>query len=139
MTDLEAIQQTINTYSLSASRSDWDRAIATFTPDATWELAGSPLRMKGHAEMRTGFPHAVSATQFVAQLNAPAVISINGDHATAESVVREAGKVKNSDEWFDVLGIYEDRLVRTPQGWRFTSRSFKLIGTTNENSIPDAK
>jgi ketosteroid isomerase-like protein len=136
MTDLEAIQQTINTYSLSASRRDWGRAIATFMPDAIWEVEGLGLRMKGHEEMRPGFPHAVSAAEFLVQLNAPAVITINGDTATAESVIREAGKVKTTGEWFDVLGTYNDSLVRTPQGWRFTHRLFKMIGTSNADSIP---
>lgn len=137
MSDLEAIQQTINRYSEGASRRDWDQAIATFMPDAVWEVEGAGLRLAGHAEMRPGFPHAVSLTDFLVQLNAPAVITVNGDHATASSVIREAGKVKNSEEWFDVLGIYQDRLIRTPEGWRFTHRTFKLIGTTNKGSIPE--
>ena len=61
-------------------------------------------------------------TYFV-QINAPAVINVDGDRANARSVIRECAKLKDKDEANEVLGFYNDELVRTPEGWKFSRGS----------------
>jgi ketosteroid isomerase-like protein len=129
VTDEEAIQRTISTYAEAGSRRDLDRALATFVPDATWEFAGHPEhKHTGVVAIRRSMEQLVSTTEYLVQMNSPAVIHVDGDWATARSVIRESGKVRERDEYLDVLGIYEDVLVRTSQAWLFKSRIFTMIG-----------
>lgn len=121
--DEVAIQQTINRYSVAASKRDWDAIIATYAPDGVWELSGG-RKFQGRAAIREAMLGTSSASEYNFQINAPAVITVDGDHATATSVIREGGKVAGNDEAFEVLGFYEDKLVRTTEGWRFAHRHF---------------
>jgi hypothetical protein len=138
VTDGEEIQKTVSIFSESGARRDWDRLVSMFTPEATWEFAGADKRLKGHAELRDAFPKMVEATEFLVQMNAPAVIDIAGDKATARSIVREAGKMRGYDEWIDLVGLYDDRLTRTDDGWRFEHRTFTLIGVARIPTLPNA-
>ena len=76
--------------------------------------------------------------EFVLQHNAPAVIEVRGDMATARSGIREGGKLKDRDESVEYLGIYADTLLRTPAGWKFTRRVFEGIGTLTFPQVPAA-
>jgi protein SCO1/2 len=90
-----------------------------------------------HWTLATGQEEAIKGTlqsfmdtmEYVLQLNSPALIEVTGDSARASSGIRESGKTKGKMEAFDFLGLYEDELVRTPEGWRFTIRTFKGLGS----------
>lgn len=128
MHDEFAIQQTINRYSVAASQGDWDTVIATFTPGGVWEVPVHNVRFVGPKEIRSGLIRFSSPMDYIVQLNSPSVITLDGDTATAECVIREGGKLTGADAALEIMGLYKDRLVRTPQGWRFTLRRFELAG-----------
>jgi hypothetical protein len=46
----------------------------------------------------------------------------------ARSVIRKCGKFADRDEALEVVGFYNDELVRTAEGWKFTRRAFKAAG-----------
>lgn len=131
MSDIEDIQKVISTYTEGASRANWDQVVATFMPDAEWSAAGTDMRMSGHMEMRAGFPKLLSTFEYIFQSNAPAIISVNGDRATARSVITEFAKMKNPAQSFIILGVYEDELVRSAAGWRFARRTYIRVATHN--------
>ena len=54
-----------------------------------------------------------------------------GDKATSRCLIRESGKYKDRDEGLEVLGAYDDRLVRTSKGWQFTQRTCQVYGMHN--------
>jgi uncharacterized protein (TIGR02246 family) len=126
MTDEGAIQQNISRYNEAASTRDWEAAVATYIPDGVWESVGSGHRFEGRDAIRDALIAFTSALEYVVQINAPAVISVDGDSAAARSVVRESGKFAGRDEGIEAFGIYVDRLVRTTEGWRFAQRRFEL-------------
>ena len=136
MIDEVAIQQTINRYSEAASRADWSAVVATYAPDGVWVIASSGTTFEGRDAIREGLGKMSGAMEFVVQINAPAVIDVSGDTATARSVIREAGRVKGSDETFEALGFYADSLVRTSEGWRFSRRTFELKGLHRNPMVP---
>ena len=70
----------------------------------------------------------VAGFDYFVQLNTPAVISLDGQRATAQSTIRECGKYKGRNEALEVLGSYIDELVLTADGWRFALRSFHSYG-----------
>src|SRR5690349_2854111 len=121
MIDEIAIQQTLNRYSEGVGR-DWDQTISTFLPDGIWDVAILGKRMKGHAEIRQTINEIMSSLDYILQINAPSVIVVNGDSATARNSFREYGKFAGKNESLEILGYYADELKRTPEGWRFVKR-----------------
>ncbi|OHV36055.1 MULTISPECIES: nuclear transport factor 2 family protein [Pseudofrankia] len=57
------------------------------------------------------------------------VIDVTGDRATARSYVHAVLMIRPDDPnaFIDVIGSYDDVLVRTADGWRISSRSFHLV------------
>lgn len=136
MTDEIAVQQTLNTYSVNASLGNLEDMVATFVPDGIWEIPAIGARFEGHEEILAGANAITGAIEYMVQLNSPAVISIDGDTATAQSVIRECGKYAGRQTSLEVLGLYADRLVRTPNGWKFAQRTFTVRGMHDFENTP---
>lgn len=129
MTDEFEIQQLLNLYSEAASRGDFDTAIAAFTTEGVWEVEQFGLNIVGYDAIVAAQKNFASAMEYLVQMNAPAVITVTGDTATARSTIRECGKVKDKDELVEFLGFYTDALERSDKGWKFSKRSFHILGT----------
>jgi hypothetical protein len=136
MDDEFSIQQTLNLYSVHASRADWDRVLATYLPDGVWEVPGLGARFEGLEEIRSGLLRFSEPMDYIVQVNTPAVIAVAGDTATAQSVIREAGKFSGRDEALEVLGLCQDKLVRTSEGWKFAERVFEIRGMHSYPLLP---
>jgi ketosteroid isomerase-like protein len=126
-----AVQRVITAYSLLTGRGDWEPVLALFTEDAVWEIPHLGLSLEGLDAIRGALAMLSADLEFVLQHNAPALIEITGDTATARSGIREAGKLKGRDESVEYFGIYADTLVRTAAGWKFKRRVFEGVGTLN--------
>jgi hypothetical protein len=124
------IQRTLNTYSNAASRGDWDRAVGTYMPNGIWEIPHLSLRFEGHNAIREALQNFMATMDYVVQMNAPALIEIEGMNATAHAAIRECGKSKGKNEGFEFFGFYADELVRTAEGWKFVRRAFQGLGTS---------
>ena len=135
MSDAFAIQQTLNLYTEGSCRSDWDQVLGTFTYDGVWEVPGIGS-FTGRSEIEPVMAAFVGQMDYFIQLNTPAIITIDGDSATARSVIRECGKFKGKDEALEVLGFYNDELVRTVEGWKFSRRRFKSAGMQRFALLP---
>lgn len=120
------IQQTINLYHQAGSLGDLERMVATFTPDGVWEFTQSGRRFEGRAAILEAAVGFTAPLEYVAQINAPALIALDGDAASARSSIRETAKVAGRAEGIEAFGVYVDRLARTAEGWRFTHRVFDL-------------
>lgn len=127
--DAHAIQQLLNTYSQYGSLGDWDRTMATYLPHGVWAIPHLGLKFTGQAEVRAALEAFAAHMDYVLQNNAPALIEIDGDRATARSGIVERGKRAGLDEGFEYLGIYADELERTAGGWKFARRTFEGIGS----------
>lgn len=128
MIDHIAIQQTLNRYTEAASRADWDQTAATFVADGIWEIPALGKRFQGRASVTEALAGFAAPMDYMVQINAPGVIVIDGDTATARSAIRECGKFTGKDEALEVLGFYADKLVRTSDGWKFSQRVFEVRG-----------
>jgi SnoaL-like domain len=124
-----AIQQTISLYHEGASRPDLEQLIATFLPDGTWEVPAFQFLCHGHAEMREVMSAVLEPIEYLVQVNAPAIIAVDGDTASARTLVRECAKYRGRPGLVDVVGQFVDGLQRTPDGWRFARRTFTILGT----------
>lgn len=123
-----AIQQLMNRYSEGACRRDWAQMLDTFAQDGVWAVPSRGMELTGHAEIGAELPVFVGQFDYFVQMNSAAVIDVSGDRATARSVIRECGRFSGRDEALEVMGRYDDELVRTNAGWKFARRTFTAYG-----------
>src|SRR5262249_30128680 len=121
------IQETISRYHEGASTYDWEQIVATFLPDAVWEGPALGLRCEGNAEVRETMPAWCEPIEYLVQINAPAIIDLDGDRASARSLIRECAKLREGGVLMDVVGQFNDVLERTADGWKFAHRTFTII------------
>lgn len=126
--DEDAIQQVLSAYSVATSRGDDDAVMALYGDDPIWSIPGIGAHFEGAAAIREGMAGIRTQFDYIVQVHGPAEINVTGDRATAASVIRESGKYAGRDVAVDILGLYADDLVRTPQGWKFKRRLFELQG-----------
>jgi hypothetical protein len=74
-----------------------------------------------------GAQSATMVDMFWHGLSSP-LVEVDGDTARASWTVTARSKRKGADEITTVIGRYIDRLVRTPDGWRFTVMDFRIEG-----------
>jgi ketosteroid isomerase-like protein len=123
------IQETISRYHEAGSIADVDSLIETFLPDGIWEVPNLKIRCEGHADMRKTMTALLAPFEYLVQVNAPAIIAVDGDTATARSIIRECAKFRERPGLIDVVGQFNDELRRTSDGWKFAHRTFTLLGT----------
>jgi SnoaL-like protein len=126
-----SVQQVLSRYSEGASRADWDAVLSLYLPDAFWEIPLLGAKFEGHEHIRAGLVQFSSSMAYIVQINTPALITLEGAKATSRCLIRECGKYKDRDEGLEVLGAYDDRLLRTDQGWKFASRTCQVYGMHN--------
>lgn len=131
-----SIQQTINRYSEGASRADWGQVLSTYLAEGVWEIPHFGAKFEGHDAIRDALRHFSDPMDYIVQINAPALIDVHDETATARSVIRECGKFAGQNEALEVLGFYADTLLRTPTGWKFTRRVFEVRGMHRFPLIP---
>lgn len=119
--DLLAIRMLADQYSEAANRMDAQGMAAVYDEDA--ELVSFEHRFKGRAAIEAVFGDTIGLMEVMNQVCSGAVIEIDGDRATARWTVTEFAKRKASDKLELFLGNYDDELVRTSEGWRFSRRT----------------
>ena len=129
MIDKLEIQETISVYHEGASKADYDQMMTTFLPDGIWEVPAMKLRSQGIGDIRATMTELMAPIEYLTQINAPAIIAVDGDAASARSLIRECAKFRNRPGLMDVVGQFNDELRRTPDGWKFAHRTFTILGT----------
>jgi hypothetical protein len=127
--DKMEIQELISLYSYAASVRDYDRVAAVFAPEATWQLFNHPeYNWKfGPPDLMAKIKEIIEPTTYLTQMNAPAVIEVDGDTATAASLINESGEIRPANLYFVMFGRYNDKLKRIKGKWLFTAREFTII------------
>jgi hypothetical protein len=127
MTDHTAIQDVITSYCDSISRRDWQQLGSLFAPEAAWEVIGGPAFRFAGDGIAPGIRGIVESTGFIVQINAPALITIEGERATARTTLYEFGETLDKKTRFEEPGIYDDVLARSNGRWLFVSRRFTIL------------
>lgn len=122
-------------YARALDSKDFDLLLSAFTPDASWGPKGGAVQ--GHGAIRSraqdGLQH-VSATQHV---TTNFEVTVNGDAATMRScyLATHVGQAAGGEAHWVVAGIYDDRLVRTAEGWRIAVRDMTNLWQTGDPAI----
>lgn len=123
-----AIQKVLTAYSQSVGLRDWEMTAATYLPDGIWELQNFGQEWQGQEAIRAAMDTLLDPMEYIVQINAPALIAVDGDAATARYTIRECGRFKGADQGFESFGVYFDDLVRTGDGWQFARHCYRPIG-----------
>lgn len=119
------IQQQLNRYSDAVNRRDWKAFASLYAEDALWEGTGDlVMRFEGRDVITRGFAGLIEPMSMFIQMNAPAVIEVDGDRASARTTIHELGDVPAAGTRFEIYGRYEDELVRQRGTWLFHHRRF---------------
>ena len=115
---------------------DWGRLGEVFVPDATAELGDSGL-LSGLEQIAATCRAALSPLDASHHLVGNHEVDVDGDAAThrcyvhAQHVRRGADGGRN----YVVAGRYEDRLVRTSNGWRIVHRDLIVTWTDGNRRV----
>ena len=121
--DRVAIRELYDVYADGANRMDRAAWLAPWAVDAVWkthyfEVAG----IAAIGATRDELMAAVTATSFLSQICA---IEVSGDHADGRAISQERLAMPGGS--YRLTGRYEDRLVRTSDGWRFRHREYHVM------------
>jgi 3-phenylpropionate/cinnamic acid dioxygenase small subunit len=134
--DKQAITETCYRYGIALDSRDWATLRTCFTEDATAIYRGlEPAnsyreiedRCRAVLEPLTGSQHLISNV----------MVRLDGDQAECTSYL-QAQHVKAGTPGGDnyiIAGRYDDRLVRTPAGWRMTERRLEIIWTDGNPAV----
>jgi 3-phenylpropionate/cinnamic acid dioxygenase small subunit len=135
--DKLAIGEVLVRYATGIDRRDWPRFRTCWTDDVETDYAG--LRIDGVdalTDYMTAAHRDMGETRH--QLSNFA-IDVDGDTATARSYVHAVLMVRPGDPeaYIDVIGSYDDDLVRAAEGWRIRRRAFTLVRMLTPGLTPD--
>ena len=120
--DVLEIQQLVARYNFAVDGGDADAFAGTFTADGVFTVAGNEMR--GHDALRAfveGRAGVASRRHIVSSI----IVDGDGDAATLRAYLQVVAKTEDGTFAVATQGTYDDRLVRTDDGWRFSVRSFR--------------
>ncbi len=114
----------VEAYADAVFRRDADFWAACWHEDAVWELLG--MRVEGRAAIRGLWEQAMTGFSFAGFFVQPGPLTVSGNSAegrvyTHELLIQADGARRQT------IGQYDDRYVRTGQGWRFAERRFSIL------------
>lgn len=125
--DKQRIQELQNRYAYSIDSGNYDKLDAMFTPDATYHfVTGSTNNIEG---LKSTIQDALKPLTTSQHINGNQWAEIEGDRATAGCYFKvHMYKQGLADgEHFEMGGRYDDELIRTSEGWRFSKRTITIL------------
>lgn len=117
------IQKLAAAYSHGVMRLDARAAAAVYMEDGVLS-AFYAADIAGRAAIGDALVQALKPLEFLIQTCSAGVIDVSGDTARATWSVTELLKYREQDNLACCFGVYEDQLVRSSEGWRFSHRRF---------------
>jgi ketosteroid isomerase-like protein len=131
VTDLQTIADRVEIEALraeftdAAMTRDFDRLAALFTPDGAVRIPDAGAAAVGRAEIRAGVERLQGMWEFFVQNTHSGAVELDGDTATGRTFLFELGRLRDGASHQN-YGIYHDRYVRTPDGWKFAERVYEM-------------
>lgn len=131
MSDREQILELLARLAAATDARDWESIRDTFTPDGYGYGAtgadGIVTRMRGHLDGCGPTQHLLGNHR----------VSVDGDEARSWTYGRvyHQGAGTKAGSYFECMGEYDDRWVRTAAGWRLASRHFDMRITLGDYAV----
>jgi ketosteroid isomerase-like protein len=126
--DLEEIKALSHRYGLALDRFDLDGVMAVFVPEAVFDASAFGLgALEGHEAIREFFEHNEQTMETQMHSFSNHIVEFDGaDEAHGTNYLFEDG-FNTSGQRIKVLGLNEDRYVRTHDGWRIAHRKISPL------------
>jgi 3-phenylpropionate/cinnamic acid dioxygenase small subunit len=126
LSDRREIEDLLIRYAMSLDARDWAALDTVFLPDAVAKLGDYDCANR--EEIVATCRQALSGLTRSQHLLANFTATVDGDTATSRCYLHAQHNKLDAfgDPNFIVAGTYEDRLVRTPDGWRIAQRHLKV-------------
>ena len=124
LTDRAAILDVVVGYATAVDTRDWAALAALFTDDAHWKYPAAGEDLAGPAAIVARISRSIGGLDATQHLIGNHVITVHGDEAE-HTCYFHAQHVRHglaAGENYVAAGRYEDRLRRTPEGWRLSHR-----------------
>ncbi|MCF3131837.1 nuclear transport factor 2 family protein [Streptomyces olivochromogenes] len=120
---------------------DYDRLTSLFTDDCVWRIPEAKLEFTSREQIRAGVERLQAQWEYFVQTAHPGTIRLDGDTASGRAYIQELGRFRDGTSGLN-YALYHDRYQRTPDGWKFTERSYEIryLDTTplaGSGSSPD--
>ena len=125
--DKQRILELQNRYSYSIDSGNYDKLDAMFTPDAIYHfVTGSTNNIEA---LKSTIQDALKPLTTSQHINGNQWAEIEGDRATAGCyfTVHMYKEGLAGGEHFEMGGRYDDELLRTSEGWRFSKRAITIL------------
>ena len=125
--DIAAITGLAAAYSEAMCRFAVAEAVQVYTEDG---VLSSPTTEDavGRAAIEAVISRTVSGLDLLFQTMHCPLVVVHGDRARARVPITEWARRREDRSGLQFLGVYDDEVVRTPEGWRFARR--RLIPVT---------
>ena len=133
--DKQHIRELQNRYSYAIDSGQYDKLDGMFTPDATYHfVTGSTDNLEA---LKNTIRDALQPLTSSQHINGNQWAEITGDHATAGCyfTVHMFKEGVADGEHFEMGGRYDDELLRTPDGWRFTNRTITIMWSDGNRKV----
>jgi hypothetical protein len=132
MSDRIDISDLLVRYTTALDTRDWDLLHSCFTEDAVVDFDRLGGRKDGWAEIR-GAAGIVTGFDRTQHMLSNIVITIDTDEAQASSYIQALHVI--GGEVLIIGGVYHDRLVRTPAGWRIAHRRLDPVWQSGDSVL----
>jgi len=119
--DVMAIQQIAVAYADALNRGSVLRAVSTYVADGRLETPAADPAI-GHEAITAAVAEKIANLELIFQTVHLGLVVVDGDRAEAQFPITEWARRAEDSRPFLFLGWYDDVLVRTDQGWRFSRR-----------------
>jgi uncharacterized protein (TIGR02246 family) len=117
------IRERYGAYSAAAFETDMEAWLANWTEDGVWRVLG--LELRGKPALREQWGVVWTTIQKMAFFSEIGAIRVEGDRASARAYTRETLLMTDGGVR-EVLGSYDDELVRKDGEWLFASRRHQV-------------
>lgn len=124
--DKQDIAEVLVRYATGIDTRDWPLFRTCFTDDVLAEYDGIAT-WNGAEEITNSMASSHADMGRTMHQLANLAITIDGDEATARSYVDAVLMADDGQSGLNPRGVYEDRLVRTPDGWRVRHRRYTMV------------
>lgn len=123
--DQLAIRQLTAAFSDAVTRRDYDAFRTVWAEDGRWNVPGMATQV-GPDAAAAQLGQLLDGIELLVQMVDGGQVWVDGDAARARWTISEHGRLPDG-RGVHYIGIYQDRHVRTPDGWRFAERTFTFL------------
>lgn len=132
--DVDAIGRVLVRYATAIDTRDWQLFRSCFVDDAACDY-GDIGAFTGVAALTSFMEAAHAGFGATNHMLSNFAVDVDGDRATARSYVHVVLTFRDdTSAWIDSVGSYDDTLVRTSDGWRIATRTFRLTRTLSSGA-----